>query len=123
MAGHWSRVTSHNKNAAGREARFLFVWNMLKGEMSLVGPRPERPEFVSRLEEDIPFYGRRHLIKPGVTGWAQIRAGYGLSDEGQTVKLSQDLFYLKHQSVLLYVYVLLATCGTVTRGTVHSRAH
>lgn len=97
--------------------------NVLRGDMSLVGPRPERPEFVSRLEEDIPFYGRRHLIKPGVTGWAQIRAGYGLTDEGQTVKLSQDLFYLKHQSVLLYVYVLLATCGTVTRGTVHSRAH
>ena len=97
--------------------------NVLRGDMSLVGPRPERPEFVDRLEEDIPFYGRRHLIKPGVTGWAQIRAGYGLSDEGQTVKLSQDLFYLKHQSVLLYIYVLLATCGTVTRGTVHSRAH
>ena len=97
--------------------------NVLKGDMSLVGPRPERPEFVHRLEKEIPFYGRRHLIKPGVTGWAQVRAGYGMSDDGQVVKLSRDLFYLKHQSILLYLYILVATAFTVVAGTVHSRAH
>ncbi|MBJ7348650.1 MAG: exopolysaccharide biosynthesis polyprenyl glycosylphosphotransferase [Thermoleophilaceae bacterium] len=96
--------------------------NVLRGEMSLVGPRPERPEFVYKLEQEIPFYGRRHLVKPGITGWAQVRAGYGLSDEGAAIKLSRDLFYLKHQSLFLYAYVLLATGWTVLTGSVHDKA-
>lgn len=96
--------------------------NVLRGEMGLVGPRPERPEFVYKLEQEIPFYGRRHLVKPGITGWAQVRAGYGLSDEGAAIKLSRDLFYLKHQSLFLYAYVLLATGWTVLTGSVHSKA-
>jgi exopolysaccharide biosynthesis polyprenyl glycosylphosphotransferase len=96
--------------------------NVMRGDMSLVGPRPERPEFVTKLEQDIPFYSRRHLVKPGITGWAQVRAGYGKSDEGAVIKLSRDLFYLKHQSLFLYTFTLLATCWTVTTGTVHSKA-
>lgn len=96
--------------------------NVLHGDMSIVGPRPERPEFVFGLEQEIPFYNRRHLVKPGITGWAQVRAGYGMSDEGATIKLSRDLFYLKHQSLFLYMYIMLATCWTVINGSVHQKA-
>lgn len=96
--------------------------NVLHGDMSIVGPRPERPEFVYGLEREIPFYNRRHLVKPGITGWAQVRAGYGMSDEGAMIKLSRDLFYLKHQSLFLYVYILLATVWTVVTGSVHDKA-
>ncbi|MBK5230362.1 MAG: sugar transferase [Thermoleophilia bacterium] len=125
----WSSDDDDRVTRVGRVIRRFHVdelpqlINVLRGDMSLVGPRPERPEFVHRLERDIPFYGRRHLIKPGVTGWAQVRAGYGMSDDGQAVKLSRDLFYLKHRSALLYMYVLVATAFTVAAGTVHSRAH
>ena len=73
--------------------------NVLRGEMSLVGPRPEQPEFVEKLEEVLPFYQRRHLLKPGLTGWAQVRCGYAGSDVGSAWKLSHDLYYLKHRSM------------------------
>ena len=72
--------------------------NVLRGEMSLVGPRPEQPEFVDRLERALPFYQRRHLIRPGITGWAQIRCGYAGSDIGSAWKLCHDLYYAKHRS-------------------------
>ena len=74
------------------------TWNVLKGEMSLVGPRPERPEFIAVLEEQIPFYRARLLVKPGLTGWAQINYGYGRSVADAQVKLQHDLYYIKHQS-------------------------
>jgi exopolysaccharide biosynthesis polyprenyl glycosylphosphotransferase len=83
--------------------------NILKGEMSLVGPRPEQPGFVDRLEAIVPFYHRRHLIKPGLTGWAQIHCGYGGSDVGSTWKVSHDLYYLKHRSLRLDLTILVAT--------------
>jgi exopolysaccharide biosynthesis polyprenyl glycosylphosphotransferase len=89
------------------------LWNVLKGEMSLVGPRPEQPEFVARLEEAIPFYQRRHLLRPGLSGWAQVRCGYAGSDVGSAWKLSHDLYYLKHRSTLFDFAILAETVRTV----------
>jgi exopolysaccharide biosynthesis polyprenyl glycosylphosphotransferase len=83
--------------------------NVLRGEMSLVGPRPEQPEFVRRLEESLPFYQRRHLIKPGITGWAQIRCGYAGSDVGSAWKLCHDLYYMKYRSLRLDLTILVRT--------------
>jgi exopolysaccharide biosynthesis polyprenyl glycosylphosphotransferase len=92
------------------------LWNVLRGEMSIVGPRPERPEFLRLLEAEVPFWARRLLIKPGITGWAQVRAGYA-SDIGATAeKLSYDLFYLKHRSLLLDLAIALLTVRTVVSG-------
>jgi exopolysaccharide biosynthesis polyprenyl glycosylphosphotransferase len=85
------------------------LWNVLSGDMSLVGPRPEQPGFVERLEETIPFYSRRHLIKPGVTGWAQVRCGYAGSEFGSAWKLCHDLYYLKHRSFWLDCAILVDT--------------
>jgi exopolysaccharide biosynthesis polyprenyl glycosylphosphotransferase len=83
--------------------------NVLKGDMSLVGPRAERPEFVSTLETKIPFYSRRHLIKPGLTGWAQIKYRYGSSVEHALEKLQYEFYYMKHQSVFLDVAIIIDT--------------
>ncbi len=84
-------------------------FNVLRGEMSIVGPRPERPEFVRVLTEQIPFYGQRHVILPGITGWAQINHKYGDTIEDTVTKLEFDLFYLKHLSLSLDLYVLFHT--------------
>ncbi|MDX6666548.1 MAG: hypothetical protein QOG68_2754 [Solirubrobacteraceae bacterium] len=89
------------------------VINVLRGDMSLVGPRPEQPEFVSRLEGTIPFYTRRHLVKPGVTGWAQVRCGYAGSDTGSAWKLCHDLYYLKHRSFALDLAIIVETFRTL----------
>jgi exopolysaccharide biosynthesis polyprenyl glycosylphosphotransferase len=88
-------------------------WNILKGDMSFVGPRPERPEFVSELKEKITFYDERHLVKPGLSGWAQINFPYGASVEDAKEKLSYDLFYIKNQSVALDISTILKTFNTV----------
>ncbi|HUN21874.1 MAG TPA: sugar transferase [Anaerolineales bacterium] len=90
-------------------------WNVLRGEMSLVGPRPERPEFVNMLEQHIPFYRSRLLVKPGITGWAQINYHYGGSLEGAGVKLQYDLYYVKHRSLLMDLWIIFRTFGTVLR--------
>jgi sugar transferase (PEP-CTERM system associated) len=89
------------------------LWNVLRGEMSLVGPRPERPEFVKMLTEQIPFYGQRHSVKPGVTGWAQVSYTYGASVEDAMEKLQYDLFYIKNLSIGLDLFVLFKTVQTV----------
>jgi exopolysaccharide biosynthesis polyprenyl glycosylphosphotransferase len=86
--------------------------NILRNEMSLVGPRPERPEIVARLEWQIPFYDRRELVKPGITGWAQVRCGYAGSEEGTAWKLCHDLYYLKHRSFALDAMIVLQTLVT-----------
>mgnify|MGYP001770847618 FL=1 len=83
--------------------------NVLRGEMSLVGPRAERPEFVESLEEKIPFYARRHLVKPGLTGWAQIKYHYGSSVEHALEKLQYEFYYMKHQSIFLDISIILNT--------------
>ena len=89
------------------------IVNVLRGEMSIVGPRPEQPAFVERLENVVPFYSRRHLIKPGLTGWAQIRCGYAGSDVGSAWKVSHDLYYLKHRSMWLDLVILGETLRTL----------
>ena len=89
------------------------LWNVLKGEMSFVGPRPERPEFVDDLTQQIPFYGQRHVVRPGLTGWAQVRHSYGGDMEGSLQKLQYDLFYIKHQSIAFDLFIILETIKTV----------
>jgi sugar transferase (PEP-CTERM system associated) len=89
------------------------IWNILRGEMSLVGPRPERPEFVGKLTEQIPFYGLRHTVKPGLTGWAQVRYTYGSTVEDAMEKLQYDLFYVKNLSLTFDVLIILDTLRTV----------
>jgi len=88
-------------------------WNVLVGDMSFVGPRPERPEFVADLSRQIPFYGERHTVRPGITGWAQVRHRYGASVEDSLQKLQYDLFYIKRMSVAFDLFILLETVKTV----------
>ncbi|MGE0070569.1 MAG: TIGR03013 family XrtA/PEP-CTERM system glycosyltransferase [Thiomonas sp.] len=90
--------------------------NVLRGEMSMVGPRPERPTFVDMLEKDIPFYAIRHSVKPGVTGWAQVRYTYGASVEDAKRKLQFDLYYVKNNSVFLDLFILFETVRVVIFG-------
>ncbi|HYZ83500.1 MAG TPA: sugar transferase [Bryobacteraceae bacterium] len=85
------------------------LWNVLKGEMSIVGPRPERPEFVRTLQEKIPFYRQRHSVRPGITGWAQINYKYGETLEDAIIKLEFDLYYIKNLSPSLDLYIILNT--------------
>ena len=88
-------------------------WSVLKGEMSFVGPRPERPQFVSELEEHLPYYAERHMVKPGITGWAQINYPYGASIEDARHKLEYDLYYAKNYSPFLDLLILLQTLRVV----------
>lgn len=90
--------------------------NVLKGDMSLVGPRPERPFFVDQLTKEIPFYAVRHSVKPGVTGWAQVRYHYGASVEDSAEKLQYDLYYVKNHTLFLDLVVLFETVGVVLTG-------
>jgi exopolysaccharide biosynthesis polyprenyl glycosylphosphotransferase len=83
--------------------------NVLRGEMAIVGPRPERPEFVKTLTEQIPFYGQRHFVKPGITGWAQINHKYGDTIEDTVTKLEYDLYYLKNLNLSLDLYIMFHT--------------
>lgn len=90
--------------------------NVIRGEMSFVGPRPERPEFVAMLAEKLPFYAVRHSINPGITGWAQVRYSYGASVEQSLKKLEYDLFYVKNHTLALDLQILLETIGVVLLG-------
>lgn len=92
------------------------LWNVLKGDLSLVGPRPEQVEFVERFSRTIPFYEHRHLVRPGLTGWAQVNYGYADSDADTIDKLTYDLFYLKHMSPWLDLEILGRTCWTILSG-------
>lgn len=89
------------------------TWSVLKGEMSFVGPRPEVPSFVESLEEEIPFYGERHMVKPGITGWAQINYPYGASVEDSRCKLEYDLYYAKNYTPFLDLVILLQTLRVI----------
>lgn len=88
-------------------------FNILKGDMSIIGPRPERPEIVKLLEKEIPYYGLRHVIKPGITGWAQVKYPYAGTIEEQEKKLRYDLFYIKEQSLFIDFKILIKTITTV----------
>jgi lipopolysaccharide/colanic/teichoic acid biosynthesis glycosyltransferase len=92
-------------------------WNIIKGEMSVVGPRPERPEFQSELNEKVPFWYARNLVKPGLTGWAQIRFSYASDLSESEEKLSYDLYYLKHASLILDMEIILSTLRSVSKGS------
>jgi lipopolysaccharide/colanic/teichoic acid biosynthesis glycosyltransferase len=92
------------------------LWNVLKGEMSFIGPRPERPEFIEGLTREINFYGLRHSVPPGITGWAQINYRYGASKEDALEKLQYDLYYIKNCSFFLDVHILLMTIRVVLFG-------
>lgn len=92
---------------------FPQLLNILKGEMNIIGPRPERPEFVKDLSEQIPFYDVRHVIKPGLTGWAQVNHNYGTSKDDALIKLQYDLYYIKNRSVFLDLSIYIKTLSTV----------
>ncbi len=91
-------------------------WNIIRGEMDFVGPRPERPHFVSQLAEEIPYYQQRHLIAPGLTGWAQIKYPYGASIEDARQKLQYELYYIKNQSLMLDAIILFETIKIILFG-------
>ena len=92
------------------------LWNVFKGDMSIVGPRPERPYFVEKLSREIPFYDKRHSVKPGITGWAQVCYQYGASVEDAKEKLQYDLYYIKNMSFLLDLEVIIDTFKVVFLG-------
>ena len=91
------------------------LWNVLRGDMGFVGPRPERPEFVPWLVEQIPYFELRHMIRPGLTGWAQVRYGYGATLEETREKLEYDLYYIKHMSLSLDLLIMFETVKTILR--------
>ena len=117
----WSQAGDDRVTRVGRVLRRTHIdelpqlWNVLLGEMTLVGPRPEVPSIVAELEWQIPFYDRRGLVKPGITGWAQVRCGYAGSEAGTAWKLCHDLYYLKHRSLGLDLMVMLETVATAFR--------
>jgi exopolysaccharide biosynthesis polyprenyl glycosylphosphotransferase len=92
------------------------LWNVLSGDMSVVGPRPERPEFLELLRDTVPFWTRRHLVKPGITGWAQVRRGYTADVMGTADKLSYDLYYLKYRSLMFDLAIATQTVRIVLSG-------
>lgn len=87
--------------------------NVLKGEMAIIGPRPERPVFVTEISAIIPLYQTRHVIKPGLTGWAQVNYSYGSNLEDSLMKLRYDLYYIKHRSLFLDINIVLKTMSTI----------
>jgi sugar transferase (PEP-CTERM system associated) len=118
----WAQSGDDRTTRIGRIIRKIRVdeipqfWNILKGEMNFVGPRPERPHFVKQLAAEIPFYEQRHLIPPGLTGWAQIKYPYGASIEDARQKLQYDLYYIKNQSLMLDAVILFETVKTILFG-------
>ena len=115
----WATKSDDRVTRVGRFIRKLRIdelpqlFSVLGGSMSMVGPRPERPFFVDRLTQEIPFYAVRHSVKPGVTGWAQVRYQYGSTVEDAAEKLQYDLYYVKNHSLLLDVVVIFETIGVV----------
>ncbi|HET8760315.1 MAG TPA: TIGR03013 family XrtA/PEP-CTERM system glycosyltransferase, partial [Nitrospiria bacterium] len=115
----WAKRDDNRVTRIGKWLRLLRLdelpqlINVFRGEMSFVGPRPERPEFVEKLKADIPYYGFRHSVKPGITGWAQVRYRYGASIEDTIEKLRYDLCYIKNRTLLLDVSILIETVKIV----------
>ena len=118
----WAKKQDPRVTRVGKIIRLLRIdeipqlWNILKGELSLIGPRPERPEFVKELKKRIPYYSLRHAVKPGVTGWAQVNYQYGASVDDAIEKLQYDLFYIQNLSFLLELRILLKTIRVVLFG-------
>ncbi len=118
----WAAYNDERATRAGRVLRRLRIdelpqlCNVLKGDMSLVGPRPERPYFVAQLTREIPFYAARHSVKPGLTGWAQVHYQYGVSVNDAAQKLQYDLYYAKNHTLFLDIVILFETVGVVMTG-------
>ena len=118
----WAKSEDERMTRLGRIIRKIRVdeipqfWNILRGDMNFVGPRPERPHFVAQLAQEIPFYEQRHLIPPGLTGWAQIKYPYGASIEDARQKLQYDLYYIKNQNLTLDATILFETIKTILFG-------
>jgi lipopolysaccharide/colanic/teichoic acid biosynthesis glycosyltransferase len=118
----WAASNDDRVTRIGRIIRKLRVdelpqlINVLRGDMSLVGPRPERPYFVDQLAREIPYYAVRHSVKPGVTGWAQVRYHYSASFEDSVQKLQYDLYYVKNHTLFLDIVILFETVGVVMTG-------
>jgi sugar transferase (PEP-CTERM system associated) len=118
----WAKSHDDRTTRVGRIIRKLRIdelpqlFNVFNGDMSLVGPRPERPYFVDKLTQDIPFYAARHSVKPGVTGWAQVSYSYGASVDDATQKLQYDLYYVKNHTLFLDILILFETIGVVLTG-------
>jgi sugar transferase (PEP-CTERM system associated) len=118
----WALDDDPRITRVGRMLRYLRldeipqIWNVLKGDMGFVGPRPERPEFVEKLIEQIPYYNLRHIIRPGITGWAQVRYKYGNTLEDARQKLQYDLFYIKNISLGLDFWIMLQTVKVILLG-------
>ena len=91
-------------------------WNVLRGEMSIVGPRPERPEWVREFKNHIPYYEMRNMVRPGITGWAQVTTGYAVGKEGAETKLNLDLYYIKQLGFSLDLIVFYRTLATLIKG-------
>ena len=117
----WAKADDERITRVGRFLRKTRIdelpqlWNLLKGDMTLIGPRPERPEFVQELRKRVPYYSIRHSIKPGLTGWAQVRYPYGNSYHDSMMKLQYDLYYIKHQGPILNLSIILRTIGVVLK--------
>ncbi len=118
----WARTADERMTRVGRVIRKIRVdeipqfWNILRGEMNFVGPRPERPHFIAQLAQEIEYYEQRHLIAPGLTGWAQIKYPYGASIEDARQKLQYDLYYIKNQSITLDTTIMFETIKTILLG-------
>src|SRR6266511_5617375 len=118
----WAKADDSRVTPAGQVLRRTRLdelpqfWNVIRGDMSIVGPRPERPEFLELLRDTVPFWTRRHLVKPGITGWAQVRRGYTADVMGTADKLSYDLYYLKYRSLFFDLAIAMRTVGIVLSG-------
>jgi lipopolysaccharide/colanic/teichoic acid biosynthesis glycosyltransferase len=109
-----SRITSVGRILrATRLDELPQVINILRGDMSIVGPRPERPQFVEELQEQIPYYRTRLMVKPGLTGWAQVHYDYGNTIEDAAMKLQYDFYYVRYWSILLDIYTIFRTFAVV----------
>jgi len=118
----WARKKDPQITRVGRLIHYLRIdeipqmINVIRGEMNLIGPRPESPEFIVELEKQIPYYFIRHTVKPGITGWAQIRYPYGSSVEDSLNKMEYDLYYIKNMSLLLDIQIFFKTIGVMVFG-------
>ncbi|MCB1024831.1 MAG: TIGR03013 family PEP-CTERM/XrtA system glycosyltransferase, partial [Acidobacteria bacterium] len=118
----WAATNDDRVTRVGRIIRLIRVdeipqfWNIVKGDMNFVGPRPERPHFVSQLAQEVPYYDHRHLVAPGLTGWAQIKYPYGASVDDARQKLQYDLYYIKNQTLALDFVIVFETVKTVLFG-------
>ena len=119
----WASENDNRVTNIGKILRKLRIdeipqfWNVVKGDMSIVGPRPERPEFQEELNQSVPYWNARHLVKPGITGWAQIKFKYASSMQTSEQKLAYDLYYLRHLSFALDLEIILGTLRSIGKGS------